>query len=261
MGTKGKHWKRNKITILEGEKNGMFGKIPWNKGKKGFRKGHIVSEAARKAISIGRKEYLRNNPQAIEDIRLVHLGKTKSEEHKNKLKRIKKQPNQGFQKGHKIFPGTEATQFKKGQPSSRKGKNNKEIYGEEKAKEISIKLSEMSKYVVHPTKDTEIEKRLQQQLTEAGIPFITHYPIRGQPDIYIPIGAINNKRPICIFADGCYWHKCPICRNGKYSVYGKGIDFWIKYELELEGNIVSRFWEHDIRQSEFDIVERIVKII
>lgn len=36
--------------INKGQKNGMYGKVPWNKGLKGFGQGHIVSEKTRQKL-------------------------------------------------------------------------------------------------------------------------------------------------------------------------------------------------------------------
>lgn len=91
---------------------------------------------------------------------------------------------------------------------------------------------------VFPFKDTSIEIKLQNLLKESNIPFQTHYPILGQPDIFI-------QPNICIFADGCYWHKCKDCILGQ----GKERDNYVTQELQKQGYIVIRFWEHEINKS------------
>lgn len=93
---------------------------------------------------------------------------------------------------------------------------------------------------VMPFRDTSIEVKLQNFLKEQGVEFSTHYPILGQPDIFI-------KPNICIFADGCYWHGCPKCEFIEYKGRRKK-DKDITKELTKQGYLVIRFWEHDIKR-------------
>ena len=94
--------------------------------------------------------------------------------------------------------------------------------------------------MVIPFKDTSIELKLQNFLKEQGIEFQTHYPILGQPDIFI-------KPNICIFADGCYWHKCSQCGFDEL----KQRDKQVNEELQKQGYIVIRIWEHEINKGQF----------
>ena len=79
-----------------------------------------------------------------------------------------------------------------------------------------------------------------------------NYPnVLGKPDIVFP----NEK--IAIFIDGCFWHDCPICRrplpknNSKYwkgkITRNKNRDKNINIELEKQGWLVIRIWEHEIK--------------
>ena len=101
-----------------------------------------------------------------------------------------------------------------------------------------------------PNKDTSIELKLQNFLKEQHIEFSTHYPILGQPDIFI-------KPNICIFADGCYWHKCPDCGFG----HGKERDINVTKELQRQNYIVIRLWEHEINNSQKNFLSKITRTI
>jgi DNA mismatch endonuclease (patch repair protein) len=95
---------------------------------------------------------------------------------------------------------------------------------------------------VFPSKDTTIERILQDELRSQNIPFTTHYPITGQPDIAFP------QERVAVFCDGDYWHNLPNQR--------------IKDEqhnrlLELAGWTVLRFWEHEIETDALSCVERV----
>ena len=101
---------------------------------------------------------------------------------------------------------------------------------------------------IFPIKDTKIELRLQKILKEFTILFETHYPILGQPDIFI-------KPNICIFADGCYWHKCPKCGFGK----GRERDKMVTRELQELGYIVIRLWEHELKKDTSVKIASVIK--
>ncbi len=98
-----------------------------------------------------------------------------------------------------------------------------------------------------PTKDTQIEKMLQQKLIEKGIKFETHKSLPGQPDIFI---APN----VCIFCDGDYWHANPklykdadfIMSRNKLAQEVWHKDAEVSRSLESLGYRVLRFWEADI---------------
>lgn len=96
-----------------------------------------------------------------------------------------------------------------------------------------------NRVISYKFKNTGIEIRLQNELLKQNINFILDKQIYGHPDIFI-------EPNICIFADGCYWHACPTCniRNKFINKNQKDSDITIK--LETSGDIVFRFWEHEI---------------
>lgn len=105
-----------------------------------------------------------------------------------------------------------------------------------KASDIRIlHCAELRMHRKYPTKDTCIEKILQQALLQESIVgWVTHYAIEGQPDI----AFVEQK--IAIFADGDYWHNRPerIVRDSFVNNY-----------LKSQGWQVLRFWGSDILQN------------
>jgi DNA mismatch endonuclease (patch repair protein) len=90
--------------------------------------------------------------------------------------------------------------------------------------------------------NTKIEILLQEALVAVGQPFMTQIPIMGHT--IADIRLADSK--ILIFADGCYWHRCPIHfpQNGKKK---READEKITNTLRLYGWEVFRFWEHEIK--------------
>ena len=109
----------------------------------------------------------------------------------------------------------------------------------ERKKKLSIAMIKR----VLPNKNTSIELKLQAWLKEQNIEFQTNYPILGRPDIFI-------KPNICIFADGCYWHKCPTCGKGD----GRERDEMVTKTLQSQGYTVIRIWEHEINNLNYEKV-------
>lgn len=111
-----------------------------------------------------------------------------------------------------------------------------------KRPEVREKIKKYRSTQILPKKDTSIEIKLQNVLTEKNIEFKKHKTFKlflggyHQVDIFI-------EPNICVEVDGCFWHGCPIhfpekCRK-------KDLD--ITKDLQSKGYIVLRFWEHDIK--------------
>ena len=116
------------------------------------------------------------------------------------------------------------------------------------------KLRESRRYREYPTTNTSIEEKIKNELKKLNISFETQYPVAGQPDI-----AILGKKPIYIFADGCYWHCCEQCfPNGNRHIYKREYDKKITKELVDSGYIVLRFWEHEINKNLNECIEKIL---
>jgi len=135
-------------------------------------------------------------------------------------------------------------------------------YGRKFSEEVKRRMSESRKIVVAnpeyikkvrkarlkqviPYRDTSIEVKMQKELKRRGIDFKTHYPIIGQPDIFI-------EPNITIFCDGDYWHCYPT---------GKPRDWYVNELLSDMNYNVFRFWESDIKECVNWCVNRIEAFI
>jgi DNA mismatch endonuclease, patch repair protein len=114
-------------------------------------------------------------------------------------------------------------------------------------------------------KNTEPEVRLRKFLWSHGIRgYRIHYSLLGKPDI------VFTKKKIAIFVDGCFWHKCPVC----FQEPETHKEFWMKKigsnverdlkntrHLQEEGWTVLRFWEHEIRKTPDEVIEKILQFL
>ena len=116
-------------------------------------------------------------------------------------------------------------------------KHRGKIMSEETRKKMSISATNSPNKIY---KNTSIEIKLQNLLKDNGIEFETNYPILGRPDIFI-------KPNIAIFADGCYWHKCPECGFKEGIRKENETDQRVTRELQSRGYVVIRLWEHEIK--------------
>ena len=75
--------------------------------------------------------------------------------------------------------------------------------------------------------------------------------VPGRPD------AVFDKEMVAIFVDGCFWHRCPVCRRPMPKT---NADYWkrkidrnverdkkIDKSLSYDGWEVVRIWEHEIK--------------
>ncbi|KKW14687.1 MAG: mismatch endonuclease Vsr protein [Candidatus Jorgensenbacteria bacterium GW2011_GWB1_50_10] len=110
---------------------------------------------------------------------------------------------------------------------------------------------------VFPVKDTKIEVALQDELRKRGIKFVTHISlIICQPDIFLP------EARLVVFADGDYWHGCPIhypIPTKRQQEYIDRDSYQVAYLTRL-GYRVLRFWEHEIKKDVVACVDRIVNV-
>ena len=159
-------------------------------------------------------------------------------------------PRNAFQKGHTPWnKGTKGLQV-----AWNKDKEYLAVKGDKnpaKRLEVREKLC-LAAYTRPPQKfpftNTSIEIRVQNLLKENNIEFETNYPIFGRPDIFI-------KPNICVFADGCYWHKCSDCGFGHLRERDKQVT----EELQKQGYTVIRLWEHDIKNNQFNNLNQLLK--
>ncbi len=126
------------------------------------------------------------------------------------------------------------------------------------SKETRVKMKEHRKNQILPLKDTSIEIKIQNFLSQLHIEFITHKYIKEiehayQCDIFIP--SLN----LIIECDGCYWHNCPFCHISKnIETNNLDKDKLRTIELKQKGFKVLRLWEHDIKNLDIDKFEQIL---
>src|SRR3990167_2641321 len=151
------------------------------------RKAKTLTKDHKNVFKIGHKQ----SEEVKNKIRLTHIGKKHSKEtiEKIRLNKVGKKANLTIEqlkdRGQKIL----ATRQKNGRSwfpegTSEKIRNTiKNLYITNPAYKESIRKARLLQ--VMPFKDTLIEIKLQNLLKENGIIFETHYPISGQPDIFI----------------------------------------------------------------------------
>ena len=102
------------------------------------------------------------------------------------------------------------------------------------------------------SRDTKPELRLRKFAWASGL---RGYRIRtklpGRPDM------VFSKTRVVVFVDGCFWHSCPECSDGRAPK--SNTKYWSEKRrrnrerdvrqtksLEDDGWIVLRFWEHRV---------------
>jgi DNA mismatch endonuclease (patch repair protein) len=171
-------------------------------------------------------------------------GRTLSESHKQKIR-----------EHHIGFLGrshTKETKLKIGESNRKrvwkeesKLKMSKSKMRENLSEKTLRKMSEARFHVTAYFKDTSIEVKLQVGLVDADVFFLVHYPIFGQPDVFVP-------PKIAIFADGDYWHT----RAGAFEKDAK-----VNEVLRSQGYAVLRFWEHEINNDLKGCINKIISTI
>jgi DNA mismatch endonuclease (patch repair protein) len=105
-------------------------------------------------------------------------------------------------------------------------------------------------------KGTGPERRLRAMLAGRGFCGWRANPpgIAGNPDVAFP------SKGVAVFIDGCFWHKCPICKRPlpvtnagywrkKIARNAKRDRAWDR-QLAVDGWRVVRIWEHELRGRE-----------
>lgn len=117
------------------------------------------------------------------------------------------------------------------------------------------------------SRDTRPELRLRRLLWACGLRgYRLHRALPGKPDL------VYSRARLAIFIDGCFWHGCPECGDGRAPSSNTGYwnakrkanqerDARRTRELEAMGWTVVRFWEHQITKTPdacVAVVERLV---
>jgi very-short-patch-repair endonuclease len=96
---------------------------------------------------------------------------------------------------------------------------------------------------------SSIESIVEHKLIEHNIYYIKHMWVNNIKHVY-PCDFYITKHNIIIECDGDYWHKYP---------YGNEIDHVRNKELIDAGYTIIRFWEHEIRASDFKLDNKVLK--
>lgn len=118
------------------------------------------------------------------------------------------------------------------------------LVGKKKSEEHRLKILA----VPRPTKDTSIERLVEEGLAEKEVAHYKHYPILGccQSDKAFP------DEKIAVFCDGDYWHSIPKAVEN---------DKRVNKILEENGWIVLRFTEKEIKANPGIVVSKIINTL
>lgn len=117
------------------------------------------------------------------------------------------------------------------------------------------------------SRDTKPEMRLRKLLWLCGNRgYRLRSKLPGKPDI------VFSGARLAIFVDGCFWHGCPSCGDGRAP--SSNIEYWNAkrvrnrerdaartLELETMGWRVVRLWEHEVMTNAEACVVRIEKLL
>lgn len=117
------------------------------------------------------------------------------------------------------------------------------------------------------SRDTKPELRLRKLLWERGLRgYRVHAKLPGKPDLAWSWGKV------AVFVDGCFWHGCPSCGDGRAPVSnttywgGKRLmnqqrDARRTRELEAMGWRVLRLWEHEVLKETVKSAKRVEQLL
>jgi len=119
---------------------------------------------------------------------------------------------------------------------------------------------------IRSTGNRSTEIRLRSFLAREGV---MGWEVRPSDVIGRPDFAFSSEQ-VAVFADGCFWHSCPICRiaaRGDLAYWRKKLkrnkkrDKLITAKLQADGWLVIRVWEHDIANKPAMAVRRIASAV
>jgi DNA mismatch endonuclease (patch repair protein) len=71
------------------------------------------------------------------------------------------------------------------------------------------------------SRNTKPELIVRRAMHAAGLRYLLHDPrLPGKPDL------VFVSRKLTLFVHGCFWHRCPYCRNGAKGV-GSNHAYWL----------------------------------
>ncbi|MGH9424054.1 MAG: very short patch repair endonuclease [Thermoanaerobaculia bacterium] len=118
------------------------------------------------------------------------------------------------------------------------------------------------------SRDTVPELRLRRFAWASGLRgYRVKTKLPGKPDM------VFSKVRVAVFVDGCFWHSCPDCNDGRAPK--SNLTYWSAKRrmncerdlrqtkaLEQDGWIVLRFWEHIVLKKTaacVKVIERAVR--
>ena len=206
---------------------------------------YIVSEETKRRMSEGRKGKCVGNlnpmrrPEVVakaservfteesrKKISLANSGRVRTHDNKRRISlSMKKYYHEHPEKGEKISVII---------------KNRNKIHPEMLQKFIRAGINARKNNI---NKRTKIELELESIVKDLGFVYKIQEPIE---DVCIP-DIIITQYKIALFADGCYWHGCPL-----HFPYIKKInDVSVTKKLVERGWHVIRIWEHDLINKEY----------
>lgn len=117
------------------------------------------------------------------------------------------------------------------------------------------------------SRNTRPELRLRQVLWARGLRgYRLHKKLPGKPDI------VYSRAKVAIFIDGCFWHGCPKCGDGRAPVTNtrywdakrlgnRARDKRRTRELRSMGWTVLRLWEHEVTKNPDRCVARVARLL
>ena len=110
------------------------------------------------------------------------------------------------------------------------------------------------------SKNTSIDRRMREMLSEAGARFEMYPDLFGSPDFQV------GKR-VLVFCDGDFWHgyryaekKRPAKKYWRKKIEGNmKRDMHVSRKLRRDGWSVLRIWEHDIKRKPETCARKIMR--
>jgi DNA mismatch endonuclease (patch repair protein) len=117
------------------------------------------------------------------------------------------------------------------------------------------------------SKNTKPEMVLRKLLWLCGLRgYRLHSKLPGRPDI------VFSRKKLAVFVDGCFWHSCPHCSDGRAPKSNTG--YWsekrrlnrerdARHTVTLEGTgwTVLRFWEHEVNRDPIACALRVAHVL
>ena len=262
-----------------GKDNPMFGKHPSeearkkmseaHKGQVPWIKGKHHSEETRRKISAATKG--EKNPNFGKHPIPWNRGIPRTEEEKKKMSENRK--GKGVGEKNYWYGKHLSEETKQKLRESQKGKYDGEKnpnFGKKASEETRKKIREKRLEQVLPTKDTDFELAVQEQLRNNGIKFEKHKKIKGQPDIFI-------KPNLCILLDGDFHHANPSKYSDDFVIWHERIskssgrhvdeitakmirqkDELVNKELRADGYEIIRIWHSEFEKNPEKCLKKII---